>query len=180
MSTTSVEDVTRAAPDCIKWLQLYVYKDRQVSLRLVRRAEKCGFKALVVTVDTPFVGIRLGEMRSKYHLPPHLEVANFINEPTAHSDISAPEDGVSALTRHSDEMFDSSLTWKDIEWFKSMTKLPVFVKGILTSEDAVLAVKHGVRGIIVSNHGGRQLDCVPATVSYSVVVKPIRLSFNLD
>lgn len=165
MSTTSVEDVTKAAPECIKWLQLYVYKDRDVSVRLIRRAETCGFKALVVTVDTPFVGIRLGEKRSKFHVPPHLEVANFSNEPSAHSHIDAPKDGKSALTTHSDEMFDSSLTWKDIVWLKSITKLPVLVKGLLTSEDAVLAVSHGVDGIIVSNHGGRQLDQSPATVS---------------
>lgn len=165
MSTTSVENVTESAPGCIKWLQLYVYKDRDVSLRLIRRAENCGFKALVVTIDTPFVGIRLGEARSKFHLPPHLEVANFTEEPTAQSSIDAPKESVSALTRHSNEMFDSSLTWKDIDWLKSVTKLPVLVKGVLTSEDAVLAVAHGVKGIIVSNHGGRQLDCSPATVS---------------
>lgn len=164
MSTTCIEDVTEAAPQCMKWLQLYVYKDRDVSLRLIRRGEKCGFKGLVVTVDTPFVGIRLGEARSKFHVPPHLEVANFKTEPTAKSHIDVPKESESALTKHSDEMFDSSLTWKDIEWLKSVTKMPVLVKGILTSEDALLAVKHGVDGIIVSNHGGRQLDSSPATV----------------
>ena len=168
MSTTSIECVTTAAPECIKWLQLYVYKDRDVSVRLIRRAESCGFKALVVTIDTPFVGIRLGEARSGFHVPPHLQVANFTEEPTAQTHIDAPKDGESALTRHSNEMFDSSLTWKDIEWLRSVTQLPILVKGILTSEDAVLAVKHGVDGIIVSNHGGRQLDTSPATVSSKI------------
>lgn len=144
-----------------------VVQNRAVSASLLRRAEASGYKAIVITVDTPFVGIRLGEMRSQFHLPPHLKAANFEGEQGGETKIERPTGNLSALTEHSNAMFDPALTWKDVAWVKSVTKLPVLVKGILTQEDAILAIEAGVAGIIVSNHGGRQLDSAPATVSSS-------------
>lgn len=162
MSTMSVEDVSAAAPEAIKWLQLYVYKDRSVSERLVKRAESCGFKAIVLTVDAPCIGIRLGEAKSKFSLPSHLKAGNFVLEAETIGKMEASRDnGWMSL---SDVVFDSSMTWDVIAWLKKITSLSILVKGILTQEDALLAVSAGVDGIIVSNHGGRQLDCSPATI----------------
>ncbi|KAI1283176.1 Hydroxyacid oxidase 1 [Halotydeus destructor] len=151
VSNYSIEEVAQAAPGAIKWFQLYVHRDTEFTIRLIRRAEKAGFRALVVTIDTPIIGQRLGEIRSKFCLPSHLKVGNFDHK-------------MAAEFSHSNNMWNSALTWTDIKWLKGISKLPVLVKGILTAEDASLALQVGVSGIIVSNHGGRQLDSVPATI----------------
>jgi len=172
MSTFSVDQVSKASPETIKWLQLYVYKDRSVSARLVKRAESLGFKAVVLTIDAPYIGIRLGEARTKFSLPPHLKPANFYleTETTAQME-SIKDDGWMAL---SNVVFDNSMTWETISWLKQITDLPVLVKGLMIQEDAELAVNAGVDGIIVSNHGGRQLDSCAATAeSLSEVVKAV-------
>jgi (S)-2-hydroxy-acid oxidase len=162
MSTMSIEDVSTAAPTTWKWLQLYVYKDRDVSARLIKRAEKCGFKAIVLTVDAPVIGMRLGEAKSKFSLPPHLKAGNFVEEAETIGKMEANRDnGWMSL---SDVVFDSSMTWDIIAWLRKITTLPILVKGILSEEDAKLAVAAKVDGIIVSNHGGRQLDTSPATI----------------
>lgn len=172
MSTMSIEEVSAAAPGTCKWFQLYVFKDRQVSERLVKRAEKCGFKAIVLTIDAPVIGVRLGEERSRFSLPRDLKVGNFVHEEKSIGKMEANrENGWSSL---SDVVFDSSMTWKAISWLRSITSLPVIVKGILTDEDAKQAVHAGVHGIIVSNHGGRQLDSSPASIeALSEVVKAV-------
>ncbi|PVU84921.1 hypothetical protein BB560_007216, partial [Smittium megazygosporum] len=193
MSTTSIEDVASAALKAEKalsskgqtidgdkggrWYQLYVFKDRSVSLDLIRRAEAAGFEALVITVDAPILGNRLANKRNSFTLPSHMEFGNFKSyaKLVASSNLAGVEKGSIAqgtaeadpgywLARFSKDQLDPSLTWKDIEWLKENTKLPILLKGILTHEDARLAVYYGVDGIIVSNHGGRQLDGVPATI----------------
>jgi (S)-2-hydroxy-acid oxidase len=163
ISTSSIEEVAAAAPLANKWFQLYIYKDRTVTRSLISRAEKAGFRALVLTVDTPFFGTRHADVRNKFCLPPHLSLAN-LNAETV-PQMKAPGSQASGLNEYATSLFDPSLTWKDVQWLKSITRLPIIVKGILTAEDAVTAVQNGVSGIIVSNHGARQLDHVSATVS---------------
>ncbi|KAM4796461.1 2-Hydroxyacid oxidase 2 [Rhinophrynus dorsalis] len=155
-ATCSVEEIVAAAPDGFRWFQLYVYRDRKLSEQLVRRVEALGFKALVLTVDVPYTGKRRSDIRNNFRLPPHLKVKNF--EGVFEEQSSADNYGVPVNT------LDPSVSWKDISWLRSLTQLPIIIKGILTKEDAELAVEHGVQGIIVSNHGGRQLDGELATI----------------
>lgn len=155
-STCSVEEIANAAPNGLRWLQLYIFRKRKLSEQLVHRAEAAGYKALVLTVDTPVVGKRRADIRNNFQLPAHLKPKNFDG---LFEESSGPEEyGIPVNT------FDPSVTWKDIHWLQSLTHLPIIIKGILTKEDAELALKYRVQGIIVSNHGGRQLDGVSATI----------------
>lgn len=150
LSTTSIEDLSDRYPDLIKWFQLYLFTDRAESVKLILRAEKAGFKALVLTVDAPMFGTRRRDIRNNFKVAADF-VANF--------------DHKSAKGLQSLEFIDASIKWSDILWLKEVSRLPILVKGILTPEDALLALEYGCSGIVVSNHGGRQLDGVPATVS---------------
>ena len=154
-STTSIEDVAQAGG--LRWFQLYIYSNREVTRDLIERAERAGYKAVMVTIDTPIVGQKWADLRNKFSLPPHLHLGIFDE-----TKLGFVQDGRASLY---DELIDSRLTWQDITWVQSITKLPVLVKGVLTAENALEAVQHGVQGIVVSNHGGRQLDGTPATVS---------------
>ncbi|XP_030555536.1 peroxisomal (S)-2-hydroxy-acid oxidase GLO5-like isoform X1 [Drosophila novamexicana] len=161
LATTSLEDLAAAAPETCKWFQLYIYKDRALTESLVRRAENAGFKALVLTVDAPVFGQRRDDVRNKFSLPSHLSLANFHGE-LASGVVSVI--GGSGLSEYVVSQFDPTVTWQDIKWLKLLTHLPIIVKGVLTAEDAELAREFGCAGIIVSNHGGRQLDSTPATI----------------
>lgn len=155
-ATTSLEDVARVATAPL-WFQLYVQRDRGFTLELVRRAETHGYRAIVLTADTPVLGARDRDHRRQLELPPGMDLPNLRGlEPRT----SGPtfEHG----TRN--PFLDPSLTWKDVDWLVSHTKLPVIVKGILHAGDAQLALDHGAAAIAVSNHGGRNLDTVPATI----------------
>lgn len=160
LATMSLEDVAAAAVGPL-WFQLYVYRSRDISEQLVRRAEAAGYQALVLTVDAPVLGRRERDIRNGFGLPSHLHPANF-SGPLAEE--PAVEPGMSGLAHYADALFDTSLTWEAVDWLRSVTKLPVVVKGILTAEDAALAVAHGAASIVVSNHGGRQLDTAVATI----------------
>ena len=160
-STISIEDVAKASGNGLRWFQTHIFKDRELTSSFVRRAERAGYKAVVLTVDIPVMGRKLADARNKYKLPSHLSFANFTNAQVK----SALVVKNSELTTHYYNMFSPQVTWNDVDWLCSVTKLPVVLKGILTAEDAREAVKHNIQGIIVSNHGGRQLDGVPATVS---------------
>lgn len=162
IATTSLEEVRDAAPDGRRWFQLYVYRDRAVTRSLVRRAEQAGYSALVLTVDTPYFGQRLADVRNKLALPPGLKMANF-NEADFQNVVSTP-DGGSGLSTYASALFDPSLTWKDVDWLTSITCLPVIIKGVLRADDAVEAVNHGAAAILVSNHGARQIDGEPSTI----------------
>lgn len=157
-STCSVEEICAAAPNGYRWFQLYVYRDRKLSEQLVHRVEALGYKALVLTVDVPYTGKRRDDIRNQFKLPPHLRVKNFEGMFELQNSADPEEYGVPSNT------LDPSISWKDVRWLQSLTRLPIIIKGILTKEDAELAVEHGVQGIIVSNHGGRQLDGGPATI----------------
>jgi (S)-2-hydroxy-acid oxidase len=162
-STTSIEQVAKAAPGAPRWFQLYVYKDRDVTAKLVRRAEKAGYLAIALTVDTPRLGRREADIHNKFSLPSHLTMANFVEEGDAEK--SHMEQGAgSGLAAYVASLIDRSLSWKDIAWLKSITRLPILVKGVVTRADAEIAVRNGVAGIIVSNHGARQLDTSLATI----------------
>ncbi|NWZ21800.1 HAOX1 oxidase, partial [Asarcornis scutulata] len=171
-ATSSIEEVAEAAPDSLRWLQLYVYKDREVTKSLVKRAERAGYKGIFVTVDTPFLGRRIDDVRNKFQLPPHLRLKNFTSNNLAFS--SGKDFGEnSGLAVYVAEAIDSSVKWEDIKWLRGLTSLPIVMKGILRADDAKEAVKLGVNGILVSNHGARQLDGVPATVSTGASMQQI-------
>ncbi|KAK1937933.1 Peroxisomal (S)-2-hydroxy-acid oxidase GLO5 [Phytophthora citrophthora] len=157
MSTTTLEDVATASSasnvNALRWFQLYVFKDRQITLGLVRRAEKAGYKAIVLTVDAPVLGNREADVRNHFSIPKHLSMANF-----------SPQNATTDYADYVSDLYDQTLSWKDVKWLKSVTKLPIVAKGILTPEDALMAVESGCKGILVSNHGARQLDGVAATI----------------
>jgi 4-hydroxymandelate oxidase len=157
-ATTSVEEMSAAATGPL-WFQLYVQPDRGFTRELVHRAEKAGCRALCVTVDTPVLGARNREQRLQFALPPGMERANFRGLEKAASAAERPNE-----QRIYSAVLDPSLTWREIEWLQSLTRVPLLLKGILNPEDARRAVETGVAGLIVSNHGGRNLDTVPATV----------------
>ncbi|XP_009586068.1 PREDICTED: hydroxyacid oxidase 1 [Fulmarus glacialis] len=162
-ATSSIEEVAEAAPAGLHWLQLYVYKDREVTKSLVKRAERAGYKGIFVTVDTPFLGRRIDDVRNKFQLPPHLRLKNFSSSDLAFS--SGKDFGEnSGLAVYVAEAIDASVNWEDIRWLRGLTSLPIVAKGILRADDAKEAVKIGLNGILVSNHGARQLDGVPATI----------------
>ncbi|KAM6965802.1 2-Hydroxyacid oxidase 1 isoform 1-T1 [Tautogolabrus adspersus] len=166
-ATSTIEEVMSAVIDskdggCVLWLQLYIYKDRELTLSLVRRAEAAGYKAIFVTVDTPYLGRRWDDMRNRFKLPIHLSMSNFSTESLAFSEGNYGND--SGLAVYVAKSIDPTLCWNDITWLKKQTHLPLIVKGVLNGEDAVQALKYGVDGILVSNHGARQLDGVPATL----------------
>ncbi|KAJ2852803.1 Hydroxyacid oxidase 1, partial [Coemansia erecta] len=167
-STTSIEDVVGSAEGgAPKWMQLYVYKDREATRKLVERAQSSGYSAIALTVDTPFLGRRLADIRNKFQLPQHLTMANFSDQGKAQvgkAEAQSSADNASGLAAYVASQIDPTLNWSHVAWVKSIAKIPVLVKGILTAEDARIAVDAGVDGIIVSNHGGRQLDTVPATI----------------
>lgn len=138
-----------------RWFQLYCYRDRGVTRALVEAAEAADYSALCLTVDVPRLGRREREIRDLFHLPPGITMKNL--EPYRTDSLTAIDEG-SALQKYVNDLWDGTLTWEVIGWLRSITRLPVLLKGILTAEDARLAVEHGIAAIIVSNHGGRQLD----------------------
>ena len=161
LSTFSIEEVMAVATGPV-WFQLYVFKDRAISASLVKRAEAAGCKAIVFTVDVPLLGRRERDARNQFKLPDDLSVKNLL--PAGLQEFPGDRT-TSGLGPYIASLLDPVLTWKDIEWLAGITTLPVLVKGILRSDDALLAVKHGASGVIVSNHGARQLDTTPATIS---------------
>lgn len=162
LSTTRMEDVVAAAPGAV-WFQLYVYRDRAETEALVRRAEAAGCGALVVTVDTPLLGRRERDVRNRFALPDDIAIAN-LHGHGADMDALPPVATGSALSAYVASLFATSLSWADVTWLRSLTRLPVVLKGILRPDDARRAVDAGVAAIAVSNHGGRQLDGVAGAI----------------
>ena len=161
LATTTLEQVAAAAHGP-KWFQLYIHRDRGFTRSLVERAQAAGYSALVLTVDTPLLGRRLADERNRFALPPGLIMANL-----AEAAVAAPGAGAdagSALASYCAARHEASLTWQDLEWLRGLTTMPILVKGVLRGDDAVRAVERGVAAVVVSNHGGRQLDGAPATL----------------
>lgn len=140
-SNRTLEEIAQAATGPL-WFQLYTYHSVQASEAVVRRAEAAGYRAIVLTADIPRLGKRERDIHNKFELPAHLQIANYANIVIGENYVPLP----------------SNETWETLGWLRTITSLPLLVKGILTAEDAHLAIERGVAGIIVSNHGGRQLD----------------------
>lgn len=155
VATRSLEEIAQAATGPL-WFQLYVYPTLEVAARLVRRAEVAGYRAIVLTVDLPVLGNRERDRRNHVTIPPPpYQEANFA--------------GVEKI----DQRW-VPLTWDSLAWLRSLTSLPILLKGILTAEDARVAVEHGVAGIVVSNHGGRQLDtAIPGIEALPEIVEAV-------
>jgi 4-hydroxymandelate oxidase len=169
VSTHTVEQIAAAAPGPF-WFQLYVFRDREITRAIVQRAEACGARALCLTTSVPVQGKRERDTRSGFRLPPDVEIANFSGSDQAR----LPEGQGSRLEAFINREFDPSVTWADVEWLRSITSIPVLLKGVVSPEDAKLAVQHGVDGLIVSNHGGRQLDaCIPTILALPDVVDAV-------
>jgi isopentenyl diphosphate isomerase/L-lactate dehydrogenase-like FMN-dependent dehydrogenase len=153
LSSVSPAELAAAAPGAPQWFQLYWSRDRGFTQQLVEAVAEAGFGALMLTVDLPVAGRRERDLRAGFALPDDLPLPNLPLRVQG-------EDFHTAL--HA--VLDDTLTWRDLEWLRSVCRLPLVVKGILTGEDALLAAEHGAAAVVVSNHGGRQLDGVPATL----------------
>lgn len=172
MGTTSIEDVAAAAPDARKWFQLYVWKDRSAGEDLMARAKAAGFEALMLTVDVPVAGARLRDARNGFSIPPALTVKTVLDaathpawwvnllttEPLTFASLSTWDGTVAELL---DKLFDPTMTIADLEWLRASWDGPLIIKGIQTVEDARRVTDAGADAIVLSNHGGRQLDRAP-------------------
>jgi 4-hydroxymandelate oxidase len=155
IATATIEEVAEASGAGARWFQLYWSPDRGIVRDVVARAAAEGYGAIVLTVDLPASGRRERDLRSGFEVPPEVPVPAFV----AHTERVA-----TVSPTHIGRVVDSSVTWSDLEWLRSLSPLPLVVKGILTAEDAALACEAGADGVVVSNHGGRQLDGVSASL----------------
>jgi isopentenyl diphosphate isomerase/L-lactate dehydrogenase-like FMN-dependent dehydrogenase len=156
-----MEEVARIMGDGPRWFQLYPARDRSVAASMVSRAEKSGYEAIVVTLDTPALGWRGQDLRLGYL--PFLEgkgIANYLTDPVFRASLAkTPEDDPRAAVMQFLAVFTNpAFGWSDIDWLRSITSLPILLKGVCHPDDVRTAVDHGVNGVVVSNHGGRQLD----------------------
>ncbi len=156
LASVTLEAAAETGATC-RWFQLYLQPARAATLSLVRRAEAAGYTALVVTVDAPVNGVRNREHRAGFALPPGIAAENLTG--AAPPPPLAP--GASAVF---DRFMATAPTWEDVAWLRSETTLPIVIKGVLSAEDAVRAIEAGAAAIVVSNHGGRTLDTLPATI----------------
>ena len=180
MATSSIEEIARASRRPV-WFQLYVMRDRELAKSMMQRAKAAGCSALVITVDVPMQGQRDRDVRNGLTVPPQFSAANavdfalhpgwvwrFLTGPKvtlANFVGTGKGDDMFTIAGFVNSQFDQSVTWKDIDWVRSVWDGPLALKGILDGDDARLAVEHGVDALIVSNHGGRQLDGVPSAIS---------------
>ncbi|MFC4048292.1 alpha-hydroxy acid oxidase [Actinomadura syzygii] len=151
LSSRTIEDIADAAPEATLWQQVYLFRDRKVTASLVQRASAAGAQAIVVTVDVPRPARRLRDIRNELRFPPHVQARNLAASTGRAPDVSSP-------SAHTAEAMDPSVTWEDVQWLTELSALPVLVKGIQVGQDAEHARRAGAAGVIVSNHGGRQLD----------------------
>jgi isopentenyl diphosphate isomerase/L-lactate dehydrogenase-like FMN-dependent dehydrogenase len=182
LGTSTIEDVVKASPDGVNWFQLYMWKDREASMALVKRAQDAGVKHLMLTVDVPAAGARLRDARNGLTVPPRLTMKtlldaaprpewwiNFLTTPAiTFASMSNWEGTVAELL---DFMFDPTMTFDDLEWIREQWDGKLSIKGIQTVEDAKIAAKYGADAIILSNHGGRQLDRAPVPLHMLAEVK---------
>ncbi|HSS44977.1 MAG TPA: alpha-hydroxy acid oxidase [Thermoanaerobaculia bacterium] len=164
VSSVALEEVAAAAPKAPLWFQLYHFNDRGLTERLVRRAEQAGYGAIVLTVDAPMLGRRERDLRNAFTLPEGVRAVHFDFAPRS-------ERGISPLAAYINQ---PSVDWKDLDWTRSLSGLPLFLKGIVRGDDARRGVESGVAGIWVSNHGGRQLDtAIPTARALPEVVDAV-------
>src|SRR5438270_5427607 len=181
LSSVTLEEIAREAPGD-HWFQLYVWKDRAVTQKLIERAAASGYRVLVVTLDVPVLGQRERDVRNGATIPPRITLRNALDTlrhprwlwtiwrgpRVTFANVAAadPSVGLSpfALSPFVNSLFDPTITWKDLEWMRRIWNGPVAVKGVMTAQDARLAAEHGADAVIVSNHGGRQLDGAPGAL----------------
>lgn len=196
LSTTaslSMEDVALASPDCYRWFQLYVYKDHEMTKRLIQRADQAGYAAIVMTVDLPVLGNRTSLKRMGFSVPKEFKMANVVSEQEKSADLKKQaeaaqpkqeekkeEAGVSLKdpgdrAAYVNKLYDQSLTLELIPWIAEITDKPVVIKGLLRGDSAALcSVFKNVEGVVVSNHGGRQLDnCLAPLTALPDVVNAV-------
>ena len=154
LTSTRPAEVAAAAPGGRRWMQVYLFRDRGVTRAMVEEATEAGYEALLLTVDAPYAGRRERDFRTGFQVPAEIR-APAIEGAVGHRSLTP---------RRSSTLVDPSITWKDLEALCGEFELPILVKGLVTGEDAALAVEHGAAGVVVSNHGGRQLDNAPATI----------------
>jgi 4-hydroxymandelate oxidase len=162
IASTALEDVAQAASGPL-WFQLYVYRDRAITRELLRRAKVAGYRAIVLTVDTPVLGRRERDFRNGFRLPDGVRIANFAHLEDKVAGVSGWREG-SSFWAYVHQLLDGSLDWKAVDWLRQRTDLPIVVKGVLHPDDARRAADAGAAGVVVSNHGGRQLDGAMATI----------------
>jgi len=164
LASCSFDEIVDAAKDGqVQWLQLYVNKDRAITKRIVEHAEKRGCKGLFITVDAPQLGRREKDMRSKFS-----DVGSNVQS-TGGDNVDRSQGAARAIS----SFIDPSLSWKDIPWFLSITKMPIILKGVQRVEDVIRAIEVGVHGIVLSNHGGRQLDFARSGIEILSEVMPV-------
>lgn len=161
-STCSLEEIAGIG-EAPRWFQLYVHQDRGITAELVQRAAAAGYQALVLTVDVPEIGRRERDERNTFRLSADLRVANFVPRMSEAIQGAAPGSG-SQLARFIEGMRDPGFSWKDLTWLRSLSPLPLVLKGLVRADDARRAVDYGAAGVVVSNHGGRQLDTAIAGI----------------
>lgn len=172
LASCSFDEIVDAAVDSqTQWLQLYVNSDREITRKIIQHAEKRGIKGLFITVDAPQLGRREKDMRSKYD-----DDAADVQDEGEGEDIDRSQGAARAIS----SFIDPSLSWKDLAWFKTVTKMPILLKGVQRAEDAVLAAENGVQGIVISNHGGRQLEFARSAIEVLVEVMDALRSRGLD
>jgi isopentenyl diphosphate isomerase/L-lactate dehydrogenase-like FMN-dependent dehydrogenase len=154
LTSTRPAEVAEAAPQGKRWMQVYLFRDRDQTRAMVEEATESGYEALLLTVDAPYAGRRERDLRTGFQVPAEIR-APAIEAAVGHRSLTTAEVF---------ELVDPSITWDDLERLCNEFELPILVKGLITGEDAALAVDHGAAGVVVSNHGGRQLDNVPATI----------------
>lgn len=159
-ASAPLEDVARAGGHP-RWLQVYVYRDRGVTADLVRRAEEAGYEGVCLTIDAPVFGQRHRDLRNRFRQPDDVPLSNLV--PYGLADLPDADDG-SAIQAYVARTLDPSVTWRDLEWLRSLASGHLLLKGILTGEDARRGTDAGVDAIVVSNHGGRQLGRLPGTM----------------
>lgn len=182
MGTTSIEKVKESAPNGSNWFQLYLWRDRERSLELIKRAEAAGYDGLVLTVDAQVAGARLRDVRNGLTVPPTLTVGTFLNalprpgwwwnfltkEPL---NFAALESWNGTVAQLMDTMFDPSMTYEDLKWIRSIWKNKLIVKGVQRLDDALKCADYGVDAVVLSNHGGRQLDRAPVPFELLPIVR---------
>jgi len=158
-ASAALEDIARASHVPL-WFQLYLQADQGHTRELVQRAESAGYRAIVITVDAPVNGARNREQRAGFALPAGIEAVNLHGMAAAPAEVARV--GESAV--FGGTLLAGAPTWKDLDWLLSLTRLPVLLKGVMAPQDAAMAVDRGAAGIVVSNHGGRTLDTLPASI----------------
>jgi isopentenyl diphosphate isomerase/L-lactate dehydrogenase-like FMN-dependent dehydrogenase len=157
MSSVSLEEVAASSRDANLWFQTYIFSDRLVTKDLVSRAKDAGYRTIALTIGAPVAGLRDRNIRNRFTLPEEVTAANFRrNETTVHNNPIHSFQGAE---------LDPSATWRDVEWLRQQTDLPVLVKGLMNPADVIPAIQSGASGIVVSNHGGRQLDGTESTIA---------------